>query len=405
MNEKSKQNILIQGPIYTPQEEMLEVIQEKKKYRIGIPADTTGNEHRVPLAPLAVELLTNEGFEIIIQDGAGKNANFSNLNYTNYGAKISSNLAEILSCDIILKIFPLTNEEIDLLIGNQIVITSLHSNCQSKSYFQKLMKKRITALAFDTMKNNDGTNPIIRSMSEIAGRTAILIASEYLSNTHKGKGEMLGSVTGVSPSEVVIIGAGIVGTFAAKTALALGANVKIFDNSITRLDNIQNALGTRLYTSTIYSKVLLSALISADVVIGALRIYNKRPNIIISEEMVMKMKKQSIIVDISIDQGGIFETSKPTTHKAPVYTKHGVIHYCVPNIASRVARTASYAISNVLSTELIKLQTSGSINNYLKQNVGVRSGVYVFNGILTDENIGNIHGLMSKDINLVLATL
>lgn len=405
MTEKQKTNIFIPGSVYLPQEEMLELVQDKKKFRIGMPADKSGNERRVPLTPLAVEVLVNEGFEVVIQDGAGKGTYFSNYEYSKYGAEISTNLADVLSCDIIVKICPLTIEEISLLRGNQIVITSLHSTYQTKEYFQLLMKKKVTALAFDMMRDSKGSNPIVRSMSEIAGRSAVLIASEYLNNIHKGKGEMLGGITGVSPSEVVVIGAGIAGTFATQTAIALGAHVKVFDNSIAKLDKLQSLIGTKVFTSTIYSKVLLSAIKTADVVIGAVRINNKRPNIIVSEDMVMQMKKQSIIVDISIDQGGIFETSKPTTHKSPVFTKHGVIHYCVPNIASRVARTASYSISNILSFELLKIQTAGSINSYLKTNAGVRYGVYIYDGILTDENIGQIHGLMAKDINLLLAAM
>jgi alanine dehydrogenase len=204
---------------------------------------------------------------------------------------------------------------------------------------------------------------------------------------------------------VVIIGAGTAGTYAAQTAHALGAMVKVFDNSIAKLDSLQRHLGTSIFTSTIHSKVLLSAIKTADVVIGALRIFNKRQNIIITEEMVMQMKKNSVIVDISIDQGGIFETGKPTTHKNPVYLKHGVLHYCVPNIASRVARTASYAISNILAGELLKMQSSGGITQYLKVNPGVRTGVYIYNGILTDEHIGIIHGIFSKDLNLLLAAM
>ncbi|HNY43702.1 MAG: alanine dehydrogenase [Bacteroidota bacterium] len=405
MTEKQKTNVFIPGSVYLPQEEMLELVQDKKKFRIGMPADKTGNERRVPLAPLAVEVLVNEGFEVVIQDGAGKGAYFSNHEYSKYGAEITTNLADVFSCDIIVKICPLTIEEMVLLRGNQIIITSLHSTYQTKEYFQILMKKKVTALAFDMMRDSKGANPIVRSMSEIAGRSAVLIASEYLNNIHKGKGEMLGGITGVSPSEVVVIGAGIAGTFATQTAIALGAHVKVFDNSIAKLDKLQSLIGTKVFTSTIYSKVLLAAIKTADVVIGAVRINNNRPNIIVTEDMVMQMKKQSIIVDISIDQGGIFETSKPTTHKSPVFTKHGVIHYCVPNIASRVARTASYSISNILSFELLKIQTAGSINSYLKTNAGVRYGVYIYDGILTDENIGQIHGLMAKDINLLLAAM
>lgn len=405
MTSIQKSGAFIHGSVLMPQEEMLEVIAEKKSYKVGVPAEISGVEHRIPLAPLAVETLVNEGFDIIIQQGAGKGASFNDKQFSDYGATISTDISEVLNCDIVLKIFPLTIEEIDMMRGNQLVITSLHSNCQEKDYFVKLMKKRITALAFDTMRDSSGLNPIIRSMSEIAGRSSILIASEYLSNVHKGKGEMLGGVTGVSPTEVVIIGAGTAGTYAAQTAYALGALVKVFDNSIARLDALQQHLGTKVFTSTIHSKVLITALKTADVVIGALRVHNKRQNILITEDMVMQMKKNSVIVDISIDQGGIFETAKPTTHKNPVFIKHGVMHYCVPNIASRVARTASYAISNILAFELLKIQSAGSITQYLKSNKGVRSGVYIYNGILTDESIGISLGIFSKDIDLLLAAM
>ncbi|HNQ67008.1 MAG TPA: alanine dehydrogenase [Bacteroidales bacterium] len=395
----------IHGSVLMPQEEMLEVITEKKSMKIGIPADCSGIEHRIPLAPLAVEQLVKEGFKIFIQEGAGKGANFTDVQYADYGATITKSLSDIFSCDIILKIFPLTIEEIDMLKGNQLVISSLHSNCQDKEYFVKLMQKRITALAFDTMQDSKGRNPIVKSMSEIAGRSSVLIASEYLSNIHKGKGEMFGGVTGVSPTEVVIIGAGTAGTYAAQTAHSMGAMVKVFDNSVSKLDNLQQHIGNKVFTSTIHSKVLLSAIKTADVIIGALKIYNKRSNIVITEEMVMQMKKNSVIVDISIDQGGIFETGKPTTHKNPVFLKHGVIHYCVPNIASRVARTASYAISNVIAGELMNMQQYGNITQYLKINPGTRKGVYLYNGILTDENIGVIHGIFSKDLDLLLAAM
>lgn len=398
-------SVLIKNASLMPQEEMLEVRRERKIFKIAIPADYSGIEHRIPLAPLAVDMLIKNDFEIIIEKGAGKGANFSDYQYAEYGAKITDDKSEIYSADVILKIFPLTNEEISFLQGNQLIITSLHTNTQDKSYFLDLMNKKTTAIAFDSMQDNSGTNPIVRSMSEIAGRSSILIASEYLSNVHKGKGEMLGGITGVSPTDVVIIGAGVAGTFAAQTAFSLGASVKVFDCSVSNLSRLQQFLGVNIFTSTIHSKVLINALKTADVVIGAVRNSDRRPNIIVTEEMVKMMKNNSVIVDIGIDQGGIFETGRPTTHKNPVYVKHGVIHYCVPNIASRVARTASYAISNVLTEELLKLQKSGSFIQYLKQNPGIRAGVYIFNGVLTDEHIGLSHGLFSKDIDLLLAAL
>ena len=405
MTSMGKSGKFLQNLGLMPQEEVLEVITEKKTFKVGVPADWSGVEHRIPLAPLAVEQLVKDGFEIFLESGLGKGANFSDRQFAEYGAHIVNGREEIFQCDIILKVFPLTIEEIELLKGNQLVITSLHSNCQEKEYFLKLIHKRITAIAFDTLQDSQGINPIVRSMSEIAGRSSILIAAEYLSNIHKGKGEMLGGVTGVSPSEVVIIGAGTAGTYAAQTAYALGALVKIFDNSISNLDKLQQHIGSKVFTSTIHSKVLLDAIKTADVVIGALRITSKKQNFCVTEEMVMQMKKNSIIIDISIDQGGIFETSKATTHKNPVYTKHGVVHYCVPNIASRVARTASYAISNILASELEKLHVSGGTTQYLKTNPGVRSGVYLYNGVLTNENIGITQGIFSQDIDLLLAAM
>ncbi len=386
-----------------PQEETLEIQTEKRKYKIGVLSDISGEEYRVPLAPLAVEQLVSLGFEIYIEQGAGVGANFTDREYADNGANIVTNKSEIAKCDIILKVLPLNIEEIDLLKGNQLVLTSLHANCQQKEYFTKLINKNITALAFDTIKDKNNINPIMQSMSEIAGRSSILIASEYLSNVHKGKGEMLGGLTGVSSTEVIIVGAGTAGTYATQTAIALGALVKVFDNSISNLDNLQKKIGTKIYTSTIYSKVLSNALKSADVVIGALRIKNKQPNIIITEDMVKQMKPNSVIIDISIDQGGIVETGRPTTHKKPVFTKYGVIHYCVPNIASRVARTASYSISNIIANMLIEIQITGGITYYLKQNYGVRKGVYIYNGILTDRHIGEMHNILSKDIDLLIS--
>jgi len=405
VSSSDKSGAFISGSVMMPQEEMLEIKREKKTYKIGVLSDTSGIEHRIPLAPLAIEQLVSQGFEVYVEQGAGAGANFTDRQFAEYGANIITEKSEVAKCDIVLKVLPLDSEEIELLKGNQIIITSLHSNCQDKEYFTTLIKKKVTALAFDTMQDNHGVNPIMRSMSEIAGRSSILIASEYLSNVHRGKGEMLGGLTGVSPTEVIIVGAGTAGTYAAQTAVSLGALVKVFDNSISNLDNLQQKLGAKVYTSTIHSKVLTNALKSADVVIGALRIRDKRPKIIITEDMVKQMKKNSVIIDISIDQGGIIETGKPTNHKNPVFTKHGVIHYCVPNIASRVSRTASYSISNIIAGELIKMQMAGGFNPYLKSNPGIRPGVYLYNGILTDEHIGIIHGIFSKDIDLLLAAL
>ncbi len=388
-----------------PQEEMLEVQTADKKFTLGIPADDLGLEGRIPLAPLAVEQLVNNGFEIIIGSDAGKNANFTNTSYANRGALISNEKEQVFNCDVVMKVAPLTLDEVNMLRGKQMIISSLHASNQPDEYFHTMMKKKNTAIAFELVQDRYGRYPLVRSMSEIAGRSSILIASEYLSNVHKGKGEMLGGITGVSPSEVVILGAGTAGTYAAITAIGLGANVKVFDHSVYRLDRMQQQLGHQVFTSTIQPSVLEHALRTADVAIGAMRITNDMNMMLVTEEMVMKMKKNSVIIDISIDQGGCFESSKLTNHKNPVFKKHGVIHYCVPNIPSRVARTASYALSNILAPKLIEFHTSGSVNRFLKSFPGMRNGVYIFNGILTHEPIGKKLGMFSRDIDLLLAAM
>jgi alanine dehydrogenase len=405
MNTTNKSGSFLNQTGLLPQEEVLEIQRQKRSFSIGIPKEEEGSEARIPLAPLAVKSLIQDGYKVFIQRNFAKEANFKDVEFTEVGAEVYDERHQIFKCDIIIKIKPLSIEEIEMLKGQQLIITSLHANMQSKDYYLKLLQKRVTAIAFETLQDNKGRNPIVRSMSEIAGRSAILIAAEYLSNVNNGKGEMLGGITGVSPSEVVIIGAGTAGIYAAQTAHSLGALVKVFDDSFYNLDSLQNHIGTKIFTSAIHSKVLANALRTADVVIGAIRTINKRPNFCVTEEMVAQMKNNSIIIDICIDQGGCFETSKLTSHKKPVYKKHGVIHYCVPNIPSRVARTASYSISNILSQELLKLNKSGSLNSFLKNHPGARTGVYIFNGILTNEHIGDMHGLFNKDIDLLLAAL
>lgn len=402
-NEASRQILTQYG--LNPQEEVLEVHRKKKKYSIGIPCETSMQEGRIPLAPLAVESLVESGHTVLIQRGAGKHAHFTDEKYAQYGAKICDTAEEIFQSDIVIKIAPYTLKEVEMMHANQIVFSNLHSGVHDKAFFAKLIQKRVVAIAYDLLKDEQDCFPIVRSMSEIAGRSSILIASEYLSNVNDGKGEMLGGMIGVSPSEIVILGAGTAGEYAARTALGLGAQVKVFDRSVHRLTRIVNSLNYQVCTSILQPQVLERSLKTADVVIGAMRTINSNSNGIISEEMVTKMKRHSVIVDISIDQGGCFETSKATNHKEPTFTKHGVIHYCVPNIAARVARTASYAISNILSPVLLEMGGFGDITSYLKTHKGSRHGVYVYNGILTNQNIGNRFDMYSRDINLIISAM
>jgi len=396
-------NISLSGSKLLPMEEKLAVKNQHKKLTIGIPREEERNENRVTLTPLTVELLVNNGHEVIIQTNAGKAANFLDNNYSESGGFIVDNKEEVFKADILMKVAPPTDAEIGLMKRNQIVISSLNIATQNTEYIRKLLHKKLTCLAFEFLKDEYDCYPVVRSMSEIAGSTSVLVAAEHLSNVHGGKGEMLGGITGVNPSEVVIIGAGTAGEFAARTAIGLGAIVKIFDASAWKLKELQNNLGRNVYTSVLHPLVLANALKSADVVIGAVRMIGKKAEFYITEEMIKSMKKGSVVIDISIDQGGCVETSRLTTHNNPVFEKHGVVHYCVPNIPSRVARTASYALSNIFAPLVLEMGRAGSINIMVKENAGFRHGIYVYNGILTNQYIGNYFKLPSQDINLIMS--
>ncbi|MFH2141562.1 MAG: alanine dehydrogenase [Bacteroidota bacterium] len=403
INSVSSSSFSLENSSLLPQEEMLETGKKTQKLLIGIPKELDENESRIGLTPLAVEQLVLRGHTVILESDAGKKTNFENTDYSEIGATITNNKADVFNCDIILKVSPLIDSEIEMLKGNQILFTTLHMALQDQEYFTKLIQKKITAFAFEYLKDEYDSFPVVRAMSEISGSTAILIAAEYLTNVHKGKGEMLGGITGVNSTEVIILGAGTAGEFAARTAMGLGANVKVFDQSSFKLRRLQNNLGHQLNTSMIQPRLLAKFFKTADVVIGAIRNNDDSTQYFVSEDIVKTMKKNSVIIDISIDQGGCFESSRLTTHKNPTFIKHGVIHYCVPNIPSRVARTASYAISNIFSPLLIRLSESGGIRNIVKEDIGVRNGLYMYSGILVKSQIGNSFDLPYKDINLLLA--
>jgi len=382
---------------------MLEVSRKKGSLYIGVPKETYFQENRICLVPEAVALLVSNGHQVVIETNAGKAANFDDKDYSEAGAKIAYSSKEVYEADIILKVAPPSDEEIEMLQRKQTLFSALQMTVQSDNYVKQLMNKKVTAIAYDYIKDEDGIFPIIRSMSEIAGNTSILIAAEYLSNINNGNGSMFGGITGTSPTEVVILGAGTVGEFATRAALGLGAMVKIFDNSVYRLRRLQSDLATRVFTSVLQPKVLAKALKTADVVIGAIRAPKGRTPCVVTEEMVAEMKYGSVMIDISIDQGGCFETSRVTNHTNPVFRKHGVIHYCVPNIPSRVSRTASYALSNVLTPILVNIGDEGGVESLLRSNTGVRHGVYIYNGILTNQFLGETFKLPYKDIDLLMA--
>ncbi len=387
-----------------PQEEVLETTLKRRSLSIGIPRESDPYENRVSLTPEAVEILVNEGHQVILEHDAGRQASYSDHDYSECGAMIVDTVKEVLQSDLVLKVSPLTFEEASMLKGGQTVISSLHLTNHTEKYIRKLMQKKVTAIAFENIRDKFEHYPVVRSMSEIAGLASILITGEYMSNVHKGKGVLLGGVSGINPTEVVILGAGTAAEYAARAALGLGAVVKVFDNSVYKLKRLQTYLGQRVQTSIFHPRVLTKALMSADVVIGAVHLTGaEKRRYLITEEMVKKMKSGAVIVDISIDQGGCVETSECRDHGNPVYTRHGVIHYCVANIPSRVARTASIALSNVFTPILTDIGDAGGIENRLREDPGLRKGVYLFKGILTSAVIGKRFGILSKDLDLLLA--
>ncbi|WCT12383.1 alanine dehydrogenase [Mucilaginibacter jinjuensis] len=388
-----------------PQESMLEVKSKKNKLYIGIPKEVSFQENRIALTPLSVALLVNNGHDIIMESNAGQAANFSDKDYSEQGAQIVYDSKQVYdAADIIIKIAPPTLKEVELMKPGQILISTLQLSTLKADCLQAMINKKITALSFEHLQDEGGSLTVIRAMSEIVGATSILIAAEYLSNVFDGKGLMLGGITGVPPTEIVILGAGTVGEYAARTAISLGAEVKVFDPSIYKLRRLQNNIGTRVFTSVVQPIVLEKAITTCDVAIGAMRAEDGRSPCIISESIVSRMKPNSVVIDVSIDQGGNFETSEVTNHTNPTFRKYDVIHYCVPNIASRVARTATYALTNIFAPILLDIGEHGGLKNVIWQKSGVRNAVYIYQGHLTNKHIGERFNIPSKDLDLLIVS-
>ncbi len=404
MNYKGKSGKVSFGnTAFMPKEEHLETTVKNRKISIGIPCDNKEDEKRVALTPEAVNLLVESDNEVIIQKGAGLGANYTDKDYSENGAIISDSPARVYSADAVIKVAPFSEKQTDYLKGNQVVLSYLNVLKLNEETLGKLIRKKVTAIAFEKIRDNNGVMPVIESMSEIAGITSLLVASEYLSNMHGGKGVMLGGITGVTPTEVLILGANTAGEYAARAALGLGSTVKIFDNSLHLLRRFQNLLGMRLQTSVFHPQVLRKALKSADVLIGAIELEDLRPWYYITEDMIRSMKKGAVVIDLSIDRGGCIETTECRALKDPVYEKHGIIHFSAWNLQSRVARTASIALSNIFTPLLQRMADSGGITQLLKYDQGVRDGAYLYNGMLTNETLGQKFGIISKDLDLLIS--
>lgn len=389
---------------YETLEETLDVKPRGAELLIGIPRENSFNEDRIALTPEAVGVMVANGHRVVVESKAGDGASYSDTDYSEAGAKIAYDKKEVFECEILVKSAPVSESECELLKPNQTIISPIHMAIMKRDILQKMMDKKITALSFENLKDDTGHNPIVRSMSEIAGSAVMLIAGQYLSKTNNGKGVLVGGISGIPPTKVIIIGAGIVGEYAARTALAMGASVKIFDNSIYRLKRLQNNIGVRMWTSVIEPKILSKQLKTCDVAVGALSGAVGRTPIVVTEEMVSNMRPGSVIVDVSIDHGGCFETSKVTSHEKPVFKKYDVIHYCVPNIPSGFARTASQAISNVLMPLMLETGEDGGIDHIVWHKINIRSGIYLYKGSLTNFFLSERFDLKFTDLNLLIAS-
>jgi alanine dehydrogenase len=386
-----------------PKEEMLEVQRQRSALTIGIPREVVFQERRVGLVPEAVNLLVQNGHSVFVETNAGAGSRFHDHEYSEAGAQIAFSEKEVYQSDIILKVAPPTDEEIELMKEKQVIFSALHLSNREASFFRNLIRKKITAIAHENIQDHFGSFPVRRTISEIVGNASIMLAARYLSDPDFGKGNMLGGFSGISPTEVIIIGAGTVAENAARVALGMGATVKVFDDSIYRLRRLQVNIQHRIFTSIIQPKVLMNALRTADIVIGAIHSIQGHTPVIVTEEMVKGMKPGAVIIDVSIDQGGCVETSRITTHQNPVFKKYDIIHYCVPNIASQVPHTASYALSNFFTPVMLSIGDAGGIDNFIREDRGITKGVYVFKGILTSKPISDIFNLPFQDIDLLLA--
>jgi alanine dehydrogenase len=389
---------------YETLEETLDVKPKSTPLHIGIPKETAFQENRIALTPDAVGVLVSNGHNVIIEHNAGEASHYRDKDYSEAGARIVFDKSEVLKAPILVKSAPVIDEDLPMLHLNQIVISPIHLSAMKAELLQKMMEKKITGISFENLKDDSGTYPIVRSMSEIAGSAVMLIAGQYLSSSNHGKGVLLGGISGIPPTKVIILGAGIVGEFAARAALALGASVKVFDNSVYRLKRLQNNIGQRMWTSVIEPRILAKQIKTCEIAVGALSSQSGRTPVVVTEEMVSNMRPGSVIIDVSIDRGGCFETSEITTHEQPVFQKYGVIHYCVPNIPSGFARTASHAISNVLMPLLLEAGEEGGFENLVWHKIHLRSGIYLFKGALTNFHLSQRFDLKYTDLNLLIAS-
>ncbi len=388
-----------------PLEKPAAVGERAQRLRIGVPSEAGNNERRVALAPYAAAVLVASGHEVRIQAGAGREAQFADTDYADAGCEVVETAGEIYAeSDLVAKVFPPRSEELDLMQERQVLISALHLGGLQSETLRRLMELKVTGIGFEFIADADGTLPIVRMMHEISGSMAVQTAARLLESTEGGRGVMLGGISGVPPATVVILGAGVIGEWAARTAIGFGAHTIVLDTDLPALRAIEHVLDRRVTTAMANPTYLKNAVKNADVVIGAAMSVGQRSPVVVTEEMVASMRQGSVVVDLVIDQGGCVETSRPTTAEAPTFVAHGVVHHCLPNLPSAVARTGTYALSNALTPYLLDIGEAGSINDALWSNVSLRTGTYVYRRHLTKKSLAAMFNMPHRDIELLIAS-
>ncbi len=359
---------------------------------IGIPKEVKDHEYRVSLTPDGVAALCHRGHEVWIEPSAGQGSGYGDEEYRSAGASIAGSKDELFEkADLILKVKEPLLSECHLFRHGHILFTYLHL-AAFPELTKALMGKKITAIAYETTEANDGSLPMLKPMSEIAGRMSVQVGAQYLEKIHGGRGVLLGGVPGVEPARVIVLGAGVVGSSAVRIAVGMGAQVTVMNLDVERLRQLDDQYQGRIVTLASSSATIEHVLRTADMVIGAVLIPGAKAPKLVSRSLVAQMKPGSVIVDVSVDQGGCVETTKPTTHSDPVYTVDGVLHYCVANMPGIVPRTSTAALVNATLPYLLQIASLG-VDRAIQSNPGLAKGVNLKEGQVTHPGVAEAHGL------------
>jgi alanine dehydrogenase len=384
-----------------PQEEKLAITRSDSRLFIAFAKASSLQERRAPISPAGVAVLVSNQHTVLVESHLGDEAGYPDQLYAEAGAIVTADLKELYAASVLVKVDPPSEEEIKRMRNGALLVSALQIKTRKRSFFEQLLQKNITAIALEYIEDGHGGYPFVESLGEISGTSSILIAAELLVSSQKAKGILFGNISGVKPLTTVVVGASTAGIVAAKTALALGSNVELFDVDITRLRLAKQHISPHLSTQLIAETALAQALKRSDVVIGALSGERRAP-VVVNKAMVDQMQEGSVIIDISIDSGGCIETSELTTHDHPTTIYNGVIHYGVPNIPSRYPRSSTDALNALITPFILKLSYYPRIEDVLAKEATIASGVYCYKNKATKPSLNDWFGFDYYDLKLYL---